>query len=98
MTFTLASLATTIFYAERLGHLYDLEASGAIKHVHLFLAKLTAAAYLAPVLTGVWTIRHKDRAFRWHKLCAYVVLALTVVTAVTGAWMILASERLPDVA
>jgi hypothetical protein len=91
---TVAALGTTIFFAERLGALYDLGSAGAITPVHLFLAKLTTLAYLAPLTTGVLTIRDA----RWrprHRLCAFLVLGLTVVTAVTGTWMVLASERLP---
>jgi hypothetical protein len=90
---TLVSLGTTIVFAERMGHHYDLESAGRITPVHLFLAKLTTFAYLAPLATGWLTTRDP----RWrprHRVCAFVVLALTVSTAVTGTWMLLASQRL----
>ena len=86
-------LAVTIYFAERLGHLYDLEAAGAIYPVHLFFAKLTTVAYLLPLATGIWTTRD-PRRLRWHRPVAYLVLGLTVVAAVTGAWMLFAAERL----
>ena len=91
---TLASLGATIFFAERLGTLYDLAAAGRIQGVHLFFAKTTVVAYLVPVATGLWTLRDGSRR-RLHGRIAFVVLALTVVTAVTGVWMLLAAERLP---
>lgn len=89
-----ATLGTTIYFAEKMGDLYDLAAAGAITPVHLTIAKLTTLAYLAPVVTGILTIRNA----RWrarHRLCAFTVLALTVATAITGTWMVLASPRLP---
>lgn len=87
------SLGVTIFYAERLGELYDLEAAGAITPIHLAIAKVTTLAYLAPIATGIATIRNP--AWRdWHRRAAYTVLALTVLTAVTGTWMVLASPAL----
>ncbi|HEX6884015.1 MAG TPA: hypothetical protein VF530_11590 [Planctomycetota bacterium] len=93
---TVAALGTTIYFAEKMGRHYDLEAAGAITPVHLALAKLTTLLYLAPLVTGVLTLRDP----RWrprHRVAAFVVLALTVATAVTGTWMILAAERLPAV-
>jgi hypothetical protein len=91
---TLAALGTTIVFAERMGAHYDLATAGAITPVHLWLAKLTTLAYLAPLVTGALTLRDA----RWrprHRRCALVVLALTVATACTGTWMLLAAERLP---
>jgi len=91
---TLAALGITIYYAERMGAHYDLAAAGLITPVHLWLAKLTTLAYLAPLTTGVLTIR--DATWRpRHRLCAFVVLGMTVATAITGTWMLLAAERLP---
>lgn len=87
-----AALGTTIFFAEKMGDHYDLAAAGAITPVHLAIAKLTTLAYLAPVVTGLLTIRDA----RWrgrHRLCAFLVLAMTVATAVTGTWMVLAAPR-----
>lgn len=90
------SLGTTIFFAERMGDHYDLAAAGRITPVHLAIAKLTTLAYLGPVVTGVLTIRDA----RWrprHRVCAFLVLAMTVATAVTGTWMVLAAPRLAGV-
>lgn len=90
---TVALLGLTIWFAERLGGEYDLEAAGAIKPVHLLLAKLATAAYLAPLATGVLTWRNR----RWrpvHRVAACATLALTVSAAVTGTWMLLAAEPL----
>ncbi|MCZ6596446.1 MAG: hypothetical protein O7B99_02285, partial [Planctomycetota bacterium] len=80
---TVLSLAGTIWFAEKLGKLYDLDAAGRIKDVHLFLAKATTAAYLLPITTGVMTVR-RARFRRLHRRVAFTVLALTVVTLVTG--------------
>lgn len=91
---TVVSLGVTIVFAEALGDLYDLEAAGAITPIHLTLAKVTTLAYLLPLVTGLRTWRRPDFR-RWHARAAYAVLALTVATAVTGTWMLLASERLP---
>jgi len=91
---TLAALGITIYYAEKMGAHYDLAAAGLITPVHLWLAKGTTLAYLAPLATGLLTIRDP----RWrprHRVCAFVVLGMTVATAFTGTWMLLASERLP---
>jgi len=90
---TLAALGVTIFFAERMGHHYDLKAAGAITPVHLFVAKLTTGFYLAPLFTGWKTLRDP----RWrprHRVLALVTLALTVCTAVTGTWMLFAAPRL----
>ena len=93
---TLVALGTTIVFAERMGEHYDLEAAGWITPVHLFLAKVTTVGYLLPLVTGLCLWRDPTWRAR-HRACAYLVLALTVLTAVTGTWMILASERLQDV-
>lgn len=90
---TFVCLGVTIYFAEGLGELYDLEAAGAITPVHLTLAKLTTAAYLLMVVTGVRTLRDRSRR-RAHRLAAVVVLTMTVVTAVTGAAMLARSPRI----
>ena len=86
------SLGITIWYAEQMGEHFDLESAGAITPVHLFLAKATTFAYLLPIASGVATIRNSS----WktlHRRLAFLVLALTVLTAVTGTWMLAAAER-----
>jgi hypothetical protein len=91
---TLVALGATIYFAVKMGEHYDLGAAGLITPVHLWLAKLTTLAYLAPLATGALTIR--DAAWRpRHRRCAFVVLGMTVATAVTGTWMLLAAERMP---
>ena len=87
------SLGVTIYFAERLGHHYDLRSAGAITPIHLALAKVATVAYLLPLSTGIATLRNR----RWrpvHFWCAMVVLVLTVVTAVTGSIMLAMSERI----
>ena len=88
-----SSLGVTIFFAERLGEHYDLEKAGAITPVHLALAKLATFSYLLPIVTGIRTWRDRSRR-RLHFWSAMFVLALTVLTAITGTWMVLASPRL----
>ena len=88
-----ASLGVTIYYAEKLGELYDLESAGWIYPFHLAVAKICTVAYLLPVITGILTIR-KASNLRVHRIAAFLVLGFTVLTAVTGTWMVLASERL----
>lgn len=92
---TLVALGATIWFAETMGEHYDLASAGLITPVHLGLAKLTTLFYLGPLVTGLLTLR--DPAWRpRHRVLAFVTLALTVATAVTGTWMLLASERLPS--
>lgn len=89
----LASLGVTIWFAEQLGEFYDLEAAGAITPLHLTLAKITTFGYLLPLITGVMTWRNR----RWrglHARVAILILVLTVLTTVTGAWMLWAAEPL----
>lgn len=89
-----ACLGTTIFYAEQMGDHYDLEAAGWITPLHLLVAKVCTLAYLGPVVTGILTWRDAARHRRLHRRLAFAVLGLTVATAITGTWMLLASERL----
>ena len=87
-------LGLTIFYAEKLGDLYDLRSAGRITPIHLFLAKVATLAYLLPIGTGIATLR--DRRHRHlHFKSAMAVLALTLITAVTGTAMIWMSTPIP---
>ena len=88
---TLVSLGITIYFAEKLGDLYDLESAGAITPIHLFLAKLTVLVYLLPIGTGLATIRGKN-VRRLHGRFAWTAVALTVLTAATGTAMIILSD------
>jgi len=93
VVFALACLAATIHYAKALGHHYDLKSAGLITPIHLTLAKVTTALYLLPIATGIATILRPARR-RWHRRVAFLVLAMTVVTAVTGTAMLLLAKPL----
>lgn len=86
-------LGLAIYYAELLGEEYDLDSAGLIYPVHLVFAKTTVLAYLLPVITGVMTIKAKCKRST-HGRVAVAVILLTVVTAVTGLWMVLAATPL----
>ncbi|MBM3990439.1 MAG: hypothetical protein FJ298_05450 [Planctomycetes bacterium] len=84
---TLISLALAIVAALALGKLYDLESAGWITPVHLKIARIATYAYVLPTVTGVMMLR--DRKHRkLHFRTAMVPLLLTVLAAITGAWMI----------
>lgn len=89
-----ACLAMTIHYALGVGKLYDLDAAGWITPVHKLMAKTATASYLLPVASGVRTIFHPPTR-KLHRKIAFLVLSLTVLTAITGTWMLLAAPRLP---
>ncbi len=89
---SLLSLGVTIYYAERLGELYDLDSAGLITPIHLTLAKLTVLCYLLPIGLGIATTRRRS-LLPWHRRAAYFVLGATVLTTITGIWMILAADR-----
>ncbi len=89
---TVGALATTIAFAKALGHHYDLHAAGPITPIHLWIAKVATAAYVLPLVTGVMTLL--DRKWRGvHNKVAIATLALTIVAAGTGTWMLLAAPR-----
>ena len=87
-----ACLALTIHFAFGVGKLYDLAAAGWITPVHMWMAKVATASYLLPVASGVRTIYHPPTR-KLHRKIAFLVLTLTVLTAVTGTWMLLAAKR-----
>ncbi len=89
---TVLSLGITIWFAEQLGELYDLESAGWITPVHLLIAKITVFAYLPPIITGWLTFRGRQGLRKIHARFAYLVLLLTVLTAVTGTAMILSAD------
>lgn len=88
----ITSLGVTIHYALALGKLYDLASAGIITPIHLTLAKITTALYLLPITTGLRTI-FAPKTRRLHRKLAFLVLSMTVVTAITGTAMILMSKR-----
>jgi hypothetical protein len=89
----LGALAATIYYAERMGRALDLEAAGWITPVHLALAKSTTVLYLLPLVTGFAALA-SERAKLVHKRVAWLLVALTLLTVATGAWMALRAPRL----
>ena len=90
---SLVFLAATIYYAKALGHHFDLRSAGVITPIHLALAKVTTAFYLLPIATGIATILNPARR-RWHRRVAFLVLAMTVATAITGTAMLLLAKPL----
>ena len=88
---TLTCLAVAIYYAKQLGAVYDLASAGMITPVHLALAKAATAAYIAPLVTGVLTLR-SPRHRRTHFKAAMFALALTLASTATGLWMLLAAS------
>ncbi len=89
-----AGLGAAIYYALKLGQLYDLEAAGWITTFHLNLARVTTAAFLIPIVLGVLTWRRMSWR-RLHGRTGLIVIVATVVTAITGAIMLYLSEPLP---
>jgi hypothetical protein len=89
-----ACLALTIHFALGVGRHYDLAAAGWITPLHKGLAMVATGSYLLPVASGLRTILHPPTR-RLHRKLAFLVLSLTVLTAITGTWMLLAAPRLP---
>ena len=88
------SLALSIYFALRVGRHYDLAAAGFITPLHKTLAMVATASYLLPVASGLRTIVHPPTR-KLHRKIAFLVLSLTVLTAITGTWMLLAAPRRP---
>lgn len=87
-------LGAAIFFALRVGELYDLEAAGRITPIHLGLARFTTFVYLWPLTTGPLAYAGKvPRGI--HRAGAWFALVLTVAATVTGVMMLLGAERLP---
>jgi hypothetical protein len=83
-------LIMAVQYAYDLGSIYDLDAAGWITPFHLWLAKIATGLYLLPVITGIRTM-FVPATRRWHRKAAFFVLALTALSAITGAWMLIAA-------
>ncbi|MFT4542733.1 MAG: heme A synthase [Planctomycetota bacterium] len=90
---SIVSLGIAVYYAEKLGETLDLESAGKIYPIHLVLAKTAVAAYLLPVISGIRTLRN-PAGKTLHRRIAFLVLGLTVLTAITGVWMVIACEPL----
>lgn len=87
-----AALGVTIVFALRMGKVYDLHSAGIITPIHLTLAKVTTVAYLLPIVIG-WRAWKNGGMLPLHKKLAWIVLAMTVLCAITGTIMILRSQR-----
>lgn len=90
---SVAGLSASIVLAIKLGEVYNLEAAGWITPVHLGLAKVATFLYVWPAATGVLTLRD-EKWRRSHRIAALSVFTLTVLATITGAWMLLAAERI----
>ncbi|MHC4378394.1 MAG: hypothetical protein ACYS26_17475 [Planctomycetota bacterium] len=90
---SVVGLGASIYFALQLGEVYDLDAAGWITPVHLALAKVATFLYVWPAVTGVLTLRD-DKWRRSHRVAALSVFTLTVLATITGAWMLLAAERI----
>lgn len=88
-----ATLAFTIYKAERMGQSLDVEAAGLITPVHLTMAKITVFSYVLPITTGILTWRNPTWRPK-HRLCAWILIVMTLATVATGAWMAFAAEPL----
>lgn len=86
-------LGVAVFFALKVGEVYDLEKAGVITPIHLTLARVTTASYLWPLLTGPLVLWGKVRP-RVHHLGAYVAFALTLASTVTGMMMLYGAERI----
>ena len=89
----LVALATAVLSAERLGAEYDIEGAGWITPVHLTIAHLTVVGLLLPIGTGLLTL-NRPRTRKLHGRLALVALLMAVLSALTGAWMLLAADKL----
>jgi hypothetical protein len=89
---SIAALGVTIRYAVLLGKHFDLPAAGVITPIHLWLAKVTTACYLLPIVTGIRTI-FAPATRKLHKKVAFLVLGMTLLTAITGTMMLWLAPR-----
>ena len=83
-------LGASIYAALQLGRVYDIHAAGAITPIHLTLARITTGCYLLPIATGLRTI-FVPKTRPLHRKVAFLVLSMTVLTAITGTIMLLRS-------
>jgi hypothetical protein len=86
-----AALTLTIVMAVRMGATLDFEKAGWITPVHHLMARATLVLYLLPVTTGLLTLRDA-RWYPRHRVCAWSLVGLTLLTVATGMWMALAAR------
>lgn len=84
------ALALTIWMAVRMGRTLDLESAGRITPVHLTMARVNLYLYVLPVTTGFLALRDR-RWYPRHRVFAWSLVVLTLLTVATGAWMALAA-------
>jgi hypothetical protein len=89
----LAALGLTIWLAVRMGRSLDLAAAGWITPVHLTMARVNVYLYVLPLTTGLMALRDR-RWYRRHKLFAWIVVGVTLLTVATGSWMALAAPSM----
>ena len=89
---SVGALGVTILFALQLGELYDLPAAGIITPIHLTLAKVTTACFLFPIATGIRTI-FVPSTRTLHRKLAFLVLGMTVLSALTGTLMMILAPR-----
>jgi len=92
---TTGSLSGTIYFAELLGTLLDLESAGWAYPVHLWNAKAAVAAFLAALGTGAFYY-FTEKGRRLHFFCAMLATALMVLALLTGLLMWMLAEPLPQ--
>jgi len=92
---SMCGLVMTIRHALLLGEICDLAAAGVITPIHHTLARITTVAYLLPIATGIRTI-FVPATRRLHRRFAFLVLGMTILTAITGTVMIYLSPRVPS--
>ena len=93
VTAAVTGLGIAIFFALKVGDIYDLEKAGMITPIHLALARVTTATYLWPLVTGPLVLRGKVRP-RIHHFGAYMALFLTLASTITGMMMLYGAERI----
>ncbi len=89
----LLGLVASVYFAIKMGELFDLEKAGVITPIHSGLAKVTSVASLWPPVTGPMAVRGKA-SLRIHRTGAWFALFMTVVATDTGLMMLYGAERL----
>jgi hypothetical protein len=88
-----AALVATIAAAIELGRHYDLESAGVITPIHHIFARAATASFLLPMVSGVLLWR-RPQARGWHRICAAIAFALTLLASITGIWMLVLARPL----
>jgi len=89
------ALAVTIWFAYRLGAVYDLESAGVITPIHLFLARFATLSIVITIVFGLRTL-FVPKSLRFHKRLAWFSLTIVVLAAITGVVMIVLASPIPS--